>query len=206
LTENEKKTYFKAIQRMDKYIVLTNNEFILKVNSGKEINMSENLFESCKGLKDYANKLIAKQILTVYSGKLYANKFSDSNLINVPRLKSGDENSGTTECTYSWSGCDLYLSNSTLQSIDNACQNSATGTTVGTGVLLVLGYFFPEVVTDVAPNAMAYLATMLSGASNETKKLAQSYPKGANVQVTWGPVAQVCYGSITNVSVRECIL
>ena len=50
MNEYEKQLYIEACNRVNVYVVLLNNQYYLNINSGKEIKISERLFQHFKAL------------------------------------------------------------------------------------------------------------------------------------------------------------
>jgi len=70
VTPSEGAILKKAFDRMDPYVVLKEDGFVLTVKSGKEIGMSKDLFRFCKSNMDITNAKIARGELKVVDGKL----------------------------------------------------------------------------------------------------------------------------------------
>ena len=175
-TDFEKTTFSKAIQRMDKYIVLTNTEFILNVKSGNKIGMSEDLFEYCKSLKDNKNKMIANHELTISGGKLYSTNAPFVNLNKIPRLKNGTEGItpvGTITYTNTWYGYSVFYDKDILHTI-------ALGATAGASVAGIAA-------VCSAPSGLPALAFGASaaglGAVAITSEILSEYTEGITIRL-----------------------
>jgi hypothetical protein len=87
-TYEDKQILDAAKSRMDQVVTINDNKYVLTVSSGKEINMSERLFQSFIRAITITNQKIATGELFLYNNKLYGN---DTTSINVSRIKTRSE-------------------------------------------------------------------------------------------------------------------
>ena len=105
----------KAKDRMDKYVNIKRGKFTITIKSGKEINISEELYEKFLSMMDFSNSIIRDKEYSIIDNKIILKApYSNAPSVNIPRLKSGNPEQNLSDpyawnITCSWHGCDVYL-------------------------------------------------------------------------------------------------
>lgn len=115
LTESDIKILGLAKERIEKYVNSENGIFELTVNSAKQINVSEELFEYFKNTIKQANLLVQKEGYVISGSRL----IKKDRLI--PRLKSGNENGSSynSGIELTWYGMAIHISHSDVSHFAN---------------------------------------------------------------------------------------
>ncbi|MDR1121801.1 MAG: hypothetical protein LBM08_12900 [Dysgonamonadaceae bacterium] len=147
-----------AFQRIDKHVAFVNNEYVITIQSGKDINVSDKLFSILKRSIKQLNYQSANRDFFVSHG-MVVNDFNES----IPRLKS------STEITYGLG----YYQTQTIMTHNEAIKLMNTMQTVYShasfwGALIAAGITNPLASTLVA--AWGYLSGLQWG-SMETNYL-----------------------------------
>ncbi|GHT25646.1 hypothetical protein FACS189430_12280 [Bacteroidia bacterium] len=138
LSEDELNTLKLAKERIEKYVYSDNGVFELRLKSGKQVNISDDLFSHFDSSIKRANQMIKKDGLVISQNRLVKPQSL------TPRLKSGNEspyqNSGTG-VYFTWYGMDIYVSHADV--LDFSTSVSLSGLAAGlcppTGVVFIDG-------------------------------------------------------------------
>ena len=174
----EREIFGKAIDRIDEHIVLK-DRYSTKINSGREIFMSEGLFDYCIQLMQITNEKIVNKEVTVYCGKIYINNILDEKMLNVPKLKSGLEPSGYSNWKFTWYGTVSYISNNKLR--DLAAVSFGVAGLTGAASLKCF-----ESVVGAELGAVLGVVAFFAGVNSGTYAILQQYyPNGIMVHTTY---------------------
>jgi hypothetical protein len=143
-----------ARERMDKYVVLKDGYFQTSLTAGKQINISENLFDFFIASINQTNVRIRENPILL----------NPQTMLRPIRLKTGPEiQPGTNGIELRWYGYDIYLDNTTANQVAYYCSQTAYA---GSGVALIVGLFGQIEITAVAGIISIY-AGMLSNSINQ---------------------------------------
>ena len=119
LTSSQLLIFEEAKSRIDRHVTFDGKQYQLSIRSGREVNISESLFQHFGSVMNETNTMLKDMIVipcAVDSRILYL--FDESQPIQMnARLRSGVEappSGGVTTFTVHWWGYNLYLSRTTL--------------------------------------------------------------------------------------------
>jgi hypothetical protein len=143
-----------ARERMDKHVVLKDGYFQTSLTTGKQINISENLFDIFIASMNQTNA-------EIYENPILLNP---QDMLRPIRLKSGPEiQPGTNGVELRWYGYDAYLNNTTANQFAYYCGQTPY---VGSGIALIAGIFGQIEISSVAGMISIY-AGMLSNSIDQ---------------------------------------
>lgn len=110
--------YIEARNRVDQYVELKDGQYVLTINDGEAIKISENLFEQFKQIIANTNANIKENIF-VETGAKTVQIFNKNASLHTPRMQSNrieTGKGGVTKVVVHWYGFDVYISHEDLLS------------------------------------------------------------------------------------------
>ena len=174
-TEEESKLAAKAYSIMDSHIMIDNGQFVLSVQNGSSIGLSERVFEYYKSKMDGVNQLLSIQgTYKVVTDHKTIEVWKDANTPLTLTKAAG----GITKIEFDWNGFDLYLS-------QQDCNRLSQGATL----VSIIGALAPD------PTVAKVVATVSALCSLSFSVLASEYPGGVIITADFYPAPIVgCIG------------